>query len=169
MAVALLGAWIGLALGAQRSDQVGPLIVSSEVTFSLTGDTVVDVPPLGTIELDTHDGPLALHAQVDSLDNDVTQDALDGDLRITNLDEVPNEVRGLLLRTYLQALIVCGRRCGISGAGCMAASAVGRRSLLSVPQASWCWGRCWCSHVEQPRAGATALHRAAGVRPAGGR
>ena len=105
-AVALFGAWIGLALGAERSDQVGPLIVTSEVTFSLTGDTVVDVPPLGTIELDTHDGPLSLHAQVESLDSDVTQDALAGTAGVTNLDQVPGEVRGLLIRAYLQALVV---------------------------------------------------------------
>lgn len=106
VAVAAFGAWIGLALGAERSDQVGPLIVTSEVTFSLTGDTVVNVPPLGTIELDTHDGPLALHAQVESLDNDVTQDALAGTSGVTNLDQVPGEVRDLLIRSYLQALVV---------------------------------------------------------------
>jgi predicted phosphodiesterase len=129
-AVALLGAWIGLALGAQRSDQVGPLIVSSEVTFSLTGDTVVDVPPLGTIELDTHDGPLALHAQVDSLDNDVTQDALAGTSGDTNLDEVPNEVRDLLLRAYLQALIVA-----VVGAA-LAVLAVWRRPRWAVVTAA---------------------------------
>ena len=106
VAVAVLGAWIGLALGAERSDQVGPLIVTSEVTFSLTGDTVIDVPPLGTIELDTHDGPLSLHAQVDSLDSDVTQDALAGTSGVTNLDQVPGNVRDLLIRAYLQALVV---------------------------------------------------------------
>ena len=106
VAIAALGAWIGLALGAERSDQVGPLVVTSEVTLSLTGDTVVDVPPLGTIELDTHDGPLALHAQVESLDNDVTQDALSGAAGVSDLDQVPGEVRGLLIRAYLQALIV---------------------------------------------------------------
>ncbi len=105
VAVATFGAWIGLALGAERSDQVGPLIVTSEVTFSLTGDTVVAVPPLGTIELDTHDGPLALHARVESLDSDVTQDALSGTSGVTNLDQVPGEVRGLLIRAYLQALV----------------------------------------------------------------
>lgn len=104
--VVFFGAWIGLALGAERSDQVGPLIISSEVRFSPTGDTVVDVPPLGSIELDTHDGPLALHATVDSLDNDVTQEALAGTSSDAYLDDVPDEVRALVLRAYLQALIV---------------------------------------------------------------
>ncbi len=104
-AVGLFGAWAGVTLGAQRTDVVGPLTVTSKVSFSLTGDTVVDVPPLGTIVLDTHDGPLALHAQVESLDADVTQGALSGGSLDTNLDEVPDQVRGLLLRSYLQALV----------------------------------------------------------------
>lgn len=106
VAVALLGAWIGLSLGAQRSDVVGPLTVESEVAFSWTGDTVIDVPPLGTIQLDTHDGPLALHAQVESLDADVTQGALSGYTSSAELARVPDQVRGLLLRAYVQALVV---------------------------------------------------------------
>jgi predicted phosphodiesterase len=105
--VVVVGAWIGLVLGGQRTDTVGPLVVSSEVTFSLTGDTVIDVPPLGSIELDTHDGPLALHAEVQSLDADVTEQALAGVPPSTDLDEVQREVRGLLWRVYLQALVCC--------------------------------------------------------------
>ena len=81
------------SLGAERTDQVGPLLVSSEVRLSLTGNTVLDVPPLGTIELDTHDGPLALHAQVVALDADVTEDAIAGGVPDTDLDDVPGEVR----------------------------------------------------------------------------
>lgn len=104
--VALVGAWVGLALGAQRDYQVGPLIVSSEISFSLTGDTLLEVPPLGTIELDTHDGPLALHAQIKSLDSDLTQQAFAGTAGDTNFAQVPEEVRGLLLRAYIQALVV---------------------------------------------------------------
>lgn len=105
-AVALFGAWVGLMLGAQRSDVVGPLTVNSEVALSWRGDTVIDVPPLGTIELDTHDGPLALHATVESLDADVTQGALSGGALDADLEAVPQQVRGLLIRAYVQALVV---------------------------------------------------------------
>lgn len=104
--VALLGAWVGLALGAQRTDAVGPLTATSEVTLSWIGDTVIDVPPLGTIELDTHDGPLALHAQVESLDADITQGALSGYTSSAELERVPDQVRGLLVRAYVQAMVV---------------------------------------------------------------
>ena len=104
--VALIGAWIGLALGAERTDVVGPLTVQSEVALSWTGDTIIDVPPLGSIDLDTHDGPLALHAHVESLDADVTQGALSGNTSSAEFDGVPGQVRGLLIRTYVQALVV---------------------------------------------------------------
>ncbi|MEO8105688.1 MAG: metallophosphoesterase [Actinomycetes bacterium] len=105
VAVALVGAWVGLTLGAQRTDVVGPLTVESEVALSWTGDTVIDVPPLGSIELDTHDGPLALHAQVESLDADVTTGAFTGNSSAAELARVPDQVRGLLVRAYLQALV----------------------------------------------------------------
>jgi predicted phosphodiesterase len=106
VAVALLGGWVGLLLAAERTDQVGPLVVSSEVSLSLRGNTVLDVPPLGTIELDTHDGPLALHAQVVALDADVTEDAIAGGVPDADLDDVPDQVRSLVIRAYLQALVV---------------------------------------------------------------
>lgn len=102
---ALVGAWIGLTLGAERVDAVGPLQVSSQVSASLTGDTVLEVPPLGEIILDTHDGPLALHAQVVALDADVTEDAFSGDASGVELGDVPDAVRDLLLRAYLQAFV----------------------------------------------------------------
>lgn len=105
-AVSLFGAWVGLTLGAERSDAVGPLTVTSEVALSWRGDTIIDVPPLGTIELDTHDGPLALHAQVESIDADVTEGALSGGALDPDLEAVPRQIRGLLIRAYVQALLL---------------------------------------------------------------
>ena len=74
--------------------------------LSLTGDTVLDVPPLGTIELDTHDGPLALHAQVVALDADVTEDAIAGAFPTPTWTTSLDQVRSLVIRAYLQALVV---------------------------------------------------------------
>src|SRR4029079_13705947 len=86
-------------------DTVGPLIVTSEVRLSLTGDTHIDVPPLGSIALDTHDGPLALRAQVEALKADVTEQTLSGDIPDADFDQVPAQVRSLLWKVYLQALV----------------------------------------------------------------
>ena len=53
--VGLVGALAGLLLAGNRTEQVGPLEIHASVVPSLTGDSVIDVPPLGTITLDTHD------------------------------------------------------------------------------------------------------------------
>jgi len=103
--VALAGAWIGLLLGGERSDEVGPLIVKSSVTPSLVGDSVVEVPPLGTITLDSHDGPLRLTATIDGIDSDATSGLLTGAASVGTQDEVLADIRSLVIATYIQALV----------------------------------------------------------------
>ena len=169
VAVALLGAWAGLLLGAERTDQVGPLLVSSEVTLSLTGNTVLDVPPLGTIELDTHDGPLALHAQVVALDADVTEDAIAGGVPETDLENVPAEVRSLVIRAYLQALVVAVVGASLAVSARLAPASVGAGHCRSDrgPAGAERWDRG--RDLGGPRSRAAAVHRPSGVRSAGGR
>lgn len=104
VAVATLGALLGLAVGAQRTEHLGPLLVEARVGFSLTGDSVIDVPPLGSIVIDSHDGPLRLSAEVVRLDPAVTESALSGGGIDTTLGEVGGQVRGILLKAYLQAM-----------------------------------------------------------------
>ena len=104
VAVATLGALLGLAVGAQRTEHLGPLLVETSVGFSLTGDSVIEVPPLGSIVIDSHDGPLRLRAEVVRLDPAVTESALSGGGFDTNLGEVGGQVRGILLKAYLQAM-----------------------------------------------------------------
>lgn len=108
------GAWIGLLVAGTRTDTVGPLQVSSRVGFSFTGDSVLEVPPLGSITLDTHDGPLALDAEVRSLDTDVTQQTLAGTFPDADFSDVPDEVRGLLWRVYLRALLAATLGAGLA-------------------------------------------------------
>ena len=66
-AVALVGGWLGLLVGGRTDTDVGPLEVGLSLTPSLTGDTVVNIPPLGTITVDSHDGPLRLIATVEAI------------------------------------------------------------------------------------------------------
>lgn len=101
----LAGAWIGLLVAGARTDTVGPLQVTSRVQLSLTGDSVVDVPPLGAIRLDTHDGPLALNAEVTAINTDVTERTLSGTSPDVDFSEVPGQVRALLWKVYLRAVI----------------------------------------------------------------
>jgi Icc-related predicted phosphoesterase len=107
-AVAAVGALAGLLLAGNRTEQVGPLIVRSSVVPSLTGDSVLEVPPLGAITLDSHDGPLRLNAQVQGIDSDATEGLLQGAADIGTRDQVVADVRAMLWHTYLQGLLAAG-------------------------------------------------------------
>lgn len=66
--VGLLGCWLGLLAAGHVEAAVGPVRTQLSVVPSLTGDSVVSVPPLGRLSLDSHDGPWRLDAEVDRLD-----------------------------------------------------------------------------------------------------
>ncbi|MDY7088531.1 MAG: metallophosphoesterase [Actinomycetota bacterium] len=70
--VALAGLYAGLlAAGPTRAD-LGPFTASFSLTPSWTGDTDLEIPPLGSIGLDSHDGPAHLTIRLDALDQDRT-------------------------------------------------------------------------------------------------
>jgi predicted MPP superfamily phosphohydrolase len=62
--VGLVGGWLGMLAGGRAQTPVGPADVQMSLRPSWSGGTVVDIPPLGTLRLDTHRGPLRLDAQV---------------------------------------------------------------------------------------------------------
>jgi predicted phosphodiesterase len=64
----LLGGWLGLALGGTVHHDVGPLTTSMQVHPTFGGGTVVDIPPLGQLQLDTHSGPLGVRATLEGVD-----------------------------------------------------------------------------------------------------
>ena len=64
LVVALLGSWVGVLVGGRVEVPIGPVQTQLSVAPSLTGDSVVAVPPLGRLSLDSHDGPARLDAQV---------------------------------------------------------------------------------------------------------
>ena len=72
--MATIGAWIGLVLGAQVDEQVGPFHTHLSLVPSWTGDTRVDIPPLGSLTVDSHDGPLQLRVDVVEIDSDAARD-----------------------------------------------------------------------------------------------
>jgi predicted MPP superfamily phosphohydrolase len=64
IAVGLMGGWIGLMYGGHAQTDVGPADVNFSLSPSLSGGTVIDIPPLGTLRLDSHAGPVRIDAQV---------------------------------------------------------------------------------------------------------
>ncbi|GAB3213891.1 metallophosphoesterase family protein [Marinactinospora thermotolerans] len=67
LAAALLGGWLGLALGGHVTTPVGPADVRLSVSPSWHGETVVDVAPLGRLEFDTHAAPLRFEAAISEI------------------------------------------------------------------------------------------------------
>lgn len=76
LVVALLGAGLGLMLGARATVDIGPFNTEFRVTPAATGETSVLIPPLGSLHLDTHDGPSRLTIQLGALDQARTQEMI---------------------------------------------------------------------------------------------
>lgn len=66
--VTLSGIWGGLLLGGHTRQDVGPFSAEFSVTPGLYGGTDVQIPPLGSLELNSHDGPAHLSVRLDQLD-----------------------------------------------------------------------------------------------------
>jgi len=85
--VALAGAALGMLLGSRTVVEVGPFNAQLSLGPSLTGDTSVFIPPLGSLQLDTHEGPAHLSIQLSSLDQARTQAMLSDPAGITRATE----------------------------------------------------------------------------------
>jgi hypothetical protein len=72
IAAAAIAAMVALPLGEATSD-VGPGRVSVKLGWSWHGRTEIVVPPLGNVSADTHDTPLRVTAQVQSIDVESVQ------------------------------------------------------------------------------------------------
>ncbi|OII63557.1 hypothetical protein BJP40_23785 [Streptomyces sp. CC53] len=92
-AVVLVGAWLGLlAVGTLRTP-VGPVDTGMTLRPSLTGGTTIDVPPLGSLDLDTHLAPLRLDVDVEALDPDRARALVEHPERLSGLqDEIGRDV-----------------------------------------------------------------------------
>jgi predicted MPP superfamily phosphohydrolase len=72
VAVSLAGASLGLLLGGRAHHDVGPFSAQFQVTPSLSGGTDVQIPPLGSLTLRSHDGPAHLTVRLGNLDQQRT-------------------------------------------------------------------------------------------------
>lgn len=68
LGVTLAGVLLGVFLGARTQADVGPFRAELAMTPSTRGDTDVQVPPLGSLSLDSHDGPAHVSLRLGSLD-----------------------------------------------------------------------------------------------------
>ena len=73
LAVTLVGVIVGILLGARLQTDVGPFRAEMVVSPSVTGGTTVSIPPLGSLQLDSHLGPTHLTVQFNALDQRRTE------------------------------------------------------------------------------------------------
>ncbi|MEU4220150.1 metallophosphoesterase [Actinoplanes sp. NPDC026623] len=111
LAVSLLGVFVGTMLFAQSEIAVGPFRADMSISPSLKGGTEVDIPPLGSLHLDSHDGPIHLKVDLGALDQERTEALIDDPTAISAagqsaVDDVTKGVLQLGLRA-MGAAIVC--------------------------------------------------------------
>ncbi|MDL4773098.1 MULTISPECIES: metallophosphoesterase family protein [Thermomonosporaceae] len=93
-ATGLAGGYLGLLLGGHVETAVGPTDVSLALRPSWTGGTTVDIPPLGALHLDTHDGPLALQAGVTELRPGEAGKLIESDAQLARVtDQITDQLR----------------------------------------------------------------------------
>jgi predicted phosphodiesterase len=109
--VSLTGVIVGTMLLAHSEIAVGPFRADMSISPSIQGGSEIDIPPLGSLHLDSHDGPIHLKVDLGSLDQQRTEALIDDPTAISAagqsaVDDVTRGVLKLGLRA-LGAAIVC--------------------------------------------------------------
>ncbi len=150
MVIGLLGALLGLLVAGDVTRQVGPFTASLSLRPALTGGTVIELPPLGELQLDTHHTPVLLDVRVTQLRGDAARaiaadpDSLRGLGAEVNRD-LRAGLRVLLVRTALVTVagaavlgLLVFRRSRLilacAGTGLAALAGIGGATALTVDQ-----------------------------------
>jgi len=121
----LLGGWAGVLLAGATTEHVGPLTIQTELAPSWGGHTQIELPPLGSVQLATHRGPVGLTATVESVDvTEATtwltnagaqgiQDQVAADVRSAAEHAVERSVVAALLGAFVVTAAVTRRRTSV--------------------------------------------------------
>ncbi|GAA0539454.1 metallophosphoesterase [Paractinoplanes ferrugineus] len=103
--VSLGGVVIGTMLFGHTDLNVGPFRAEMSISPSIQGGTEVDIPPLGSLHLDSHDGPIHLKVNLASLDQNRTEALIDDPAAIGSAGEnAVDDVRSGVIRLGLRSL-----------------------------------------------------------------
>lgn len=112
--IALLGAVLGLLLGGSAGHAVGPVDTRLSIRPALVGDTRIDVAPLGTLRLDTHDGPFQLRVAVTAVRLPAARSLFNDPKQLGGLAaRATADVRGALMALALHCLLAAGLGAGL--------------------------------------------------------
>lgn len=135
VAVTLTGMALGLLLAGSIETDLGPFHARMSIVPSFTGGTSVDIPPLGSLWLDSHSAPAALRIRLETLDvariralvNDPSAVSQAGDRAVEDLDRglrllaVQASAAALIGALLLTTLVYRSpRRVAVSGATAVA-------------------------------------------------
>jgi predicted MPP superfamily phosphohydrolase len=96
---------VGVMLFAQTHIDVGPFHAEMSVSPSFEGGTEIDIPPLGSLYLASHKGPLRLKVDLGSLDQQRTEQLIDDPTAISAAGQnAVDDVTGGVMRLGLRAL-----------------------------------------------------------------
>ncbi|MFG1672836.1 metallophosphoesterase [Micromonospora sp. NPDC049282] len=105
LAVTLGGIVVGTYAGGHVGTDIGPFRAELKLSPSLTGGTTVDIPPLGALLLNSHDGPAYLTVEVGSLDQGRTEALIDDPASISRASQsAVQDVRDGVMRLGLKTL-----------------------------------------------------------------
>jgi predicted phosphodiesterase len=103
--VSIGGVIIGTMLFAHAGQNVGPFRAEMSISPSFLGGTEVQIPPLGSLHLDSHDGPIHLKVNLGSLDQTRTEALIDDPAAISSAGEnAVDDVRSGVMRLGVRAL-----------------------------------------------------------------
>ncbi|MEZ0074113.1 metallophosphoesterase [Planotetraspora sp. GP83] len=107
---AVAGGWLGLALGASVDTPVGPADIGMSLQPSWSGETVVDVRPLGTLSFNSHNSPVRLSLDIEAVHPDAAEQILRNPRWADRLpmmieSDVANGLRRLVIRALICAVV----------------------------------------------------------------
>ncbi|WP_433531857.1 metallophosphoesterase family protein [Micromonospora sp. CA-263727] len=110
LAVTLAGVLAGVIVGGNVGTDIGPFHARLSVAPAATGGTTIDIPPLGSLLLDSHDGPTHLTVELGALDQSRVEALIDDPASLNRatqsaVDEVQEGVMRLGLRTVASAVL----------------------------------------------------------------
>lgn len=105
--VALTGVTLGVLIGARTEGDVGPFRAELQLSPALDGGSDVQIPPLGSLAIDSHDGPAHVSLRLGALDQGRTQALVtDPDGIVRASDTAVQDVEAGLTRLALRTLAV---------------------------------------------------------------
>ncbi|TCB95596.1 metallophosphoesterase [Micromonospora zingiberis] len=104
LVVTLAGVLLGALAGGQVGTDIGPFHAKLSVSPAASGGTTIQIPPLGALLLNSHDGPTHLTVELGALDQSRVEALLDDPASLNRatqsaVDEVTDGVLRLGLRT----------------------------------------------------------------------